>query len=123
MPTKAKPMWWRKRMWPAATASSVWMATITEALRSAVPTRTCVPASKALTESDTAAPISTSGTLSISDADQGEAHVVAQTDVAGSYGKFSVDGDDHGSAQVCSADKDMRAGQQGAHRKRYGRAD
>ncbi|RAU19967.1 type I secretion protein, partial [Paramagnetospirillum kuznetsovii] len=44
-----------------------------------------------LTEADTA--LSTSGTLTISDIDHGEAHFVAQNGTAGQYGSFSVDAD------------------------------
>src|SRR5207344_2221911 len=47
--------------------------------------------SKSVTEGDTAAALNTSGTLTITDADAGEAHVVGQTDVAGTYGTFSID--------------------------------
>ncbi|RZM86065.1 hypothetical protein CWO91_42760, partial [Bradyrhizobium genosp. SA-3] len=42
--------------------------------------------SKSVTEADTAAALNTSGQLTITDADSGEAHVVAQTNAHGTYG-------------------------------------
>src|ERR671937_1881996 len=45
---------------------------------------------KAVTEGDTAAALNTSGQLTIVDPDSGEAHVVAQTNVHGTYGDFSI---------------------------------
>src|SRR5678816_2956980 len=50
-------------------------------------------ASKAVTEGDTAAALNTSGQLTITDPDAGEAHVVAQSNVHGTYGDFSIDAD------------------------------
>src|SRR5436190_16924327 len=47
--------------------------------------------SKAVSEGDTSAALNTSGLLTITDPDTGEAHVVAQTNVHGTYGDFSVD--------------------------------
>ena len=48
-------------------------------------------ASKSVTEGDTAAALNTSGPLTITDPDAGEAHVVAQTNAHGTYGDFSID--------------------------------
>ena len=47
--------------------------------------------SKSVSEGDTAAALNTSGALTIADVDSGEAHVVAQTNVHGAYGDFSID--------------------------------
>ena len=49
--------------------------------------------SKSVTEGDTAAALNTSGALTITDPDTGEAHVVAQTSAHGTYGDFSIDAD------------------------------
>ncbi|WP_210200033.1 VCBS domain-containing protein, partial [Mesorhizobium sp. WSM3868] len=49
--------------------------------------------SKSVTEGDTAAALNASGQLTITDPDTGEAHVVAQTNAAGTYGDFSIDAD------------------------------
>ena len=43
-----------------------------------------------LTETNSAADISTSGRLAISDLDAGEAHFQTQNNTAGQYGKFSI---------------------------------
>src|SRR5207244_3004175 len=45
--------------------------------------------SKAVTEANTAAALNTSGQLTITDPDSGEAHVVVQTNAPGTYGDFS----------------------------------
>src|SRR4029077_5447093 len=47
--------------------------------------------SKSVTEADTAAALNTSGQLTITDPDAGEAHVVAQTNAHGTYGDFTID--------------------------------
>ena len=47
--------------------------------------------SKSVTEADTAAALNTSGALTITDPDTGEAHVVAQTNAHGTYGDFTID--------------------------------
>src|ERR1700758_5246991 len=47
--------------------------------------------SKSVTEGDTAAALNSSGQLTIADPDAGEAHVVAQSTVHGTYGDFSID--------------------------------
>src|SRR4051794_5296635 len=47
--------------------------------------------SKSVTEGDTAAALNTSGALTITDPDTGEAHVVAQTNAHGTYGDFTID--------------------------------
>ena len=44
-----------------------------------------------MTEGDTAAALNTSGALTITDPDTGEAHVVAQTNAHGTYGDFTID--------------------------------
>ena len=44
-----------------------------------------------MTEGDTAAALNTSGALTITDPDTGEAHVVAQTSAHGTYGDFTID--------------------------------
>ena len=49
--------------------------------------------SKSVTEGDTAAALNTSGALTITDPDTGEAHVVAQTNAHGTYGDFTIDAD------------------------------
>ncbi|MBZ9725963.1 VCBS domain-containing protein, partial [Mesorhizobium sp. CO1-1-11] len=46
---------------------------------------------KSVSEGDTAAALNTSGQLTITDPDTGEAHVVAQTNAPGIYGDFSID--------------------------------
>jgi VCBS repeat-containing protein len=63
-----------------------------------------------LTEADTAAAISTSGVLSISDVDS-PTTFAAQTNVAGSYGHFSIDADGTWSYTATSAHDEFRAGQ------------
>ncbi|WFP61361.1 VCBS domain-containing protein [Mesorhizobium sp. WSM4904] len=67
-------------------------------------------ASVGLTEGDTAAAISTSGQLTISDVDS-DPHFVAQTDTAGSYGSFSIDADGNWSYTASSAHDEFIAGQ------------
>src|SRR4051812_15163966 len=62
-----------------------------------------------LTEANTAAAISTSGTLSISDVDS-DPHFVAQTDTAGSYGKFSINANGAWSYTASSAHDEFVAG-------------
>ncbi|WP_442920175.1 VCBS domain-containing protein, partial [Mesorhizobium sp. WSM4962] len=47
--------------------------------------------SKSVTEADTAAALNTRGQLTITDPAPGQAHVVAQTNAAGTYGDFSID--------------------------------
>jgi VCBS repeat-containing protein len=66
-------------------------------------------ATKDLTETNAAADLSTSGSLSISDPDSGEAHVKAQTDVAGTYGKFSIDANGQWSYGASSAHDELTA--------------
>src|SRR5207237_113361 len=46
--------------------------------------------SKSVTEGDTAAALNTSGQLTITDPDAGEAHVVAQTNAHGTYADYSI---------------------------------
>lgn len=67
--------------------------------------------SKAVTEGDTASALNTSGALAISDPDSGEAHVVAQTNVAGTYGNFSIDADGAWTYSGNGAHDELRAGQ------------
>ncbi|WP_206668787.1 cadherin domain-containing protein [Lacisediminimonas profundi] len=62
-----------------------------------------------LTEANTAAAISTSGTLSISDVDSA-ASFAAQTDVAGAYGKFSIGTDGAWTYNADSAHDEFVAG-------------
>ena len=47
--------------------------------------------SKSVSEGDTASALNTSGQLTITDPDTGEAHVVAQSSFAGTYGSFTID--------------------------------
>ncbi|MGY4291831.1 VCBS repeat-containing protein [Bradyrhizobium sp. LM2.7] len=67
---------------------------------------------KAVTEGDTAAALNTSGQLTIVDPDSGEAHVVAQSSVHGSYGDFSIDANGAWSYTGNSAHNELTAGQQ-----------
>ncbi|MBP0116216.1 beta strand repeat-containing protein, partial [Bradyrhizobium vignae] len=68
--------------------------------------------SKSVTEGDTAAALNTSGQLTITDPDTGEAHVVAQTNVHGSYGDFSIDANGAWSYTGNGAHNELTAGQQ-----------
>ena len=63
-----------------------------------------------LTEGNTAAAISTSGTLTISDVDSDETFV-AQTDVPGDYGSFSIDADGNWTYTASSAHNEFVDGQ------------
>ncbi|MDN4015848.1 VCBS domain-containing protein, partial [Zwartia panacis] len=63
-------------------------ATVTVNLTGTNDVATLTSDTKALTETD--AVLSTSGTLTLADADATDATVVAQTDTAGAYGKFSI---------------------------------
>ncbi|MDX8522666.1 VCBS domain-containing protein, partial [Mesorhizobium dulcispinae] len=67
-------------------------------------------ASVNLTEGNTAADISTSGTLSISDVDS-DPHFVVQTNVAGNYGAFSIDANGAWTYTASSAHDEFVAGQ------------
>ena len=60
--------------------------------------------------SETNAPLSTDGTLTITDVDEGEAQVVAQTNVAGTYGTFSIDADGKWEYTANSAYDELNAG-------------
>ncbi|RAU19982.1 hypothetical protein CU669_20845, partial [Paramagnetospirillum kuznetsovii] len=62
----------------------------------------------ALTESNTA--LSTGGTLTISDVDDGEAHFVAQSGTAGQYGTFAIDANGAWTYQA-AAHNEFKAGQ------------
>ena len=64
---------------------------------------------KALTESD--AVLSTSGTLTLSDLDTTDATVTAQTDTAGTYGKFSIDANGAWSYTTNDAVNELNANQ------------
>ncbi|TYO63879.1 hypothetical protein FXV83_25000 [Bradyrhizobium hipponense] len=68
--------------------------------------------SKSVTEGDTASALNTSGQLSITDPDTGEAHVVAQSNVHGSYGDFSIDASGAWSYAGNGAHNELTAGQQ-----------
>src|SRR4051794_14830841 len=68
--------------------------------------------SKAVTEGDTAAALNTSGQLTITDPDAGEAHVVAQTNVHGTYGDFSIDANGAWTYTGNGAHNELTAGQQ-----------
>ncbi|MBP0116501.1 VCBS domain-containing protein, partial [Bradyrhizobium vignae] len=68
--------------------------------------------SKAVTEGDTAAALNTSGQLSITDPDTGEAHVVAQSNAHGTYGDFSIDANGAWSYASNGAHNELTAGQQ-----------
>ncbi|MGY4291830.1 VCBS repeat-containing protein [Bradyrhizobium sp. LM2.7] len=67
--------------------------------------------SKSVTEADTASALNTSGQLSITDLDTGEAHVVAQSNVHGSYGDFTVDANGAWSYAGNGAHDELTAGQ------------
>ncbi|MER9298503.1 VCBS domain-containing protein, partial [Mesorhizobium sp. M0621] len=67
--------------------------------------------SKSVTEGDTAAALNTSGQLTITDPDTGEAHVVAQTNAAGAYGDFSIDADGAWTYTGNGAHNELTAGQ------------
>ncbi|WP_249140371.1 beta strand repeat-containing protein [Bradyrhizobium manausense] len=68
--------------------------------------------SKSVTEADTAAALNTSGQLSITDPDTGEAHVVAQTNAHGTYGDFTIDANGAWSYTGNGAHNELTAGQQ-----------
>ncbi len=68
--------------------------------------------SKSVTEGDTAAALNTSGQLTISDPDAGEAHVVAQTNAHGTYGDFSIDANGAWTYTGNGAHDELTAGQQ-----------
>ena len=65
-----------------------------------------------MTEGDTAAALNTSGSLTISDPDAGEAHVVAQTNAHGTYGDFSIDANGAWTYTGNDAHNELTAGQQ-----------
>ncbi|MBW7965117.1 VCBS domain-containing protein, partial [Bradyrhizobium sp. BR 10261] len=68
--------------------------------------------SKAVTEGDAAAALNASGQLTIVDPDTGEAHVVAQTNVHGTYGDFTIDANGAWSYTGNGAHNELTAGQQ-----------
>src|SRR6185436_10440127 len=68
--------------------------------------------SKAVSEGDTAAALNSSGQLTITDPDSGEAHVVAQSNVAGTYGVFSIDANGAWTYTGNGAHDELTAGQQ-----------
>ncbi|MBR1361999.1 VCBS domain-containing protein, partial [Bradyrhizobium ottawaense] len=68
--------------------------------------------SKSVTEGDTAAALNTSGQLTVTDPDTGEAHVVAQSNVHGTYGDFSIDANGAWSYTGNGAHDELTAGQQ-----------
>src|SRR4051812_43225458 len=68
--------------------------------------------SKSVTEADTAAALNTSGQLTITDPDTGEAHVVAQTNAHGTYGDFSVDANGAWLYPYTTLFRSLKAGQQ-----------
>ena len=68
--------------------------------------------SKSVTEGDTAAALNTSGQLTITDPDTGEAHVVAQTNAHGTYGDFSIDANGAWTYTGNGAHDELTAGQQ-----------
>ena len=68
--------------------------------------------SKSVTEGDTAAALNTSGQLTITDPDTGEAHVVAQTNAHGTYGDFSIDANGAWTYTGNGAHNELTAGQQ-----------
>jgi VCBS repeat-containing protein len=70
----------------ASSADQLLTITINGSNDAAVLSSATVP----LTEADTAAAISTSGTLTVSDLDAGQQSFVAQNAVAGTYGSFSI---------------------------------
>ncbi|WP_156928546.1 VCBS domain-containing protein, partial [Bradyrhizobium sp. th.b2] len=67
--------------------------------------------SKSVTEGDTAAALNTSGQLTITDPDTGEAHVVAQTAAHGTYGDFSIDANGAWTYTGNGAHDELTAGQ------------
>ena len=67
---------------------------------------------KSVTEGDTAAALNTSGALTITDPDTGEAHVVAQTSAHGTYGDFTIDAGGNWSYAGNGAHNELTAGQQ-----------
>src|SRR5690349_19874649 len=68
--------------------------------------------SKSVTEADTATALNTSGQLTIVDPDAGEAHVVAQSNVHGTYGDFSIDANGAWTYTGNGAHNELTAGQQ-----------
>src|SRR5204863_237058 len=68
--------------------------------------------SKSVTEGDTAAALNTSGQLTITDPDAGEAHVVAQTNAHGTYGDFSIGANGAWTYTGNGAHNELTAGQQ-----------
>ena len=68
--------------------------------------------SKSVTEGDTAAALNTSGQLTITDPDTGEAHVVAQTNAHGTYGDFTIDANGAWTYAGNGAHDELTAGQQ-----------
>src|SRR4051812_31207748 len=68
--------------------------------------------SKSVTEGNTAAALNTSGQLTITDPDAGQAHVVAQTNAPGIYGDFSIDANGAWSYAGNGAHNELTAGQQ-----------
>ncbi|WP_407119456.1 beta strand repeat-containing protein [Bradyrhizobium sp. LMG 9283] len=68
--------------------------------------------SRSVTEGDTAAALNTSGQHTITDPDAGQAHVVAQSNVHGTYGDFSIDANGAWSYTGNGAHNELTAGQQ-----------
>ncbi|WP_439409100.1 VCBS domain-containing protein [Bradyrhizobium sp. DASA03076] len=90
------------------TASGIVTVTITGSNDAA----TVSSEAKSVSEGDTAAALNTSGQLSITDLDTGEAHVVAQTNVHGTYGDFTIDANGAWSYSGNGAHNELTAGQQ-----------
>src|SRR5262245_31358319 len=67
---------------------------------------------KAVREGDAAAALNTSGQLTISAADAGEAHVVAHSNAHGLYGDFSIDANGAWTYTGNGAHNELTAGQQ-----------
>ncbi|QCK01108.1 hypothetical protein DAA61_39420 [Bradyrhizobium sp. WBAH33] len=65
--------------------------TVTVTITGTNDTATVSSDSKSVTEGDTAAALNASGQLTIVDPDTGQAHVVAQSNVPGTYGDFTID--------------------------------
>src|SRR6185436_16315306 len=65
--------------------------TVTITITGSNDTATVTSQSRSVTETNVASALDASGSLTTTDADAGEAHVVAQTNAHGTYGDFTID--------------------------------
>jgi VCBS repeat-containing protein len=87
-------------------------ATVTVKIAGVNDAATVSSEAKTVTEGNIASALDTSGQLTITDPDTGQAHVVAQTNVHGTYGDFSIDANGAWTFIGNGAHDELAAGQQ-----------